>query len=216
MNRLASLVAGLVLFAVPARAWADDPSARSAPWQTATTITAVAAMGSQVLMPRVFFSDPNVTVGWKARWHVSVLAPAMTLTALAFLNESAVKGGSRLLSPGVQREQRGDRKLSRLRLPLLPGVRSLVGVCARDGGLRDRHAEVERRPTERGGVRGRCGAASRSCRADRRRSGGGKLGRPRSGSSFERGGPGVRSRHGDRVSLLARPECPYGSGLICW
>ena len=29
-------------------------------------------------MPRVFYADPEVTVGWKARWHVSVLAPIVT------------------------------------------------------------------------------------------------------------------------------------------
>jgi hypothetical protein len=43
-------------------------------------------------MPRIFYSDPESTVGWKARWHVSQLAPVMTLTALALANEYALKG----------------------------------------------------------------------------------------------------------------------------
>ena len=60
----------------------------------------VASAGTQLLMPRVFYSDPEVTVGWKARWHVSVLAPVMTLTALAVLNEHALKDSFEGFRPG--------------------------------------------------------------------------------------------------------------------
>lgn len=42
-------------------------------------------------MPRVFYSSPEATVGWKARWHLSALAPTMTHAALGFLNEAALK-----------------------------------------------------------------------------------------------------------------------------
>lgn len=90
----------LVLPAVLAGAFASsDASAqavspvpeRSVPWETVTGITMGAAAATQLLMPRIFYSDPEVTVGWKARWHVSVLAPVMTLTGLVLLNEGALK-----------------------------------------------------------------------------------------------------------------------------
>jgi len=81
------------------RAAADEPT-RSIPWQTVTSVTAVSAMATQVLMPRIFYSDPETTVGWKARWHVSVLAPTMTLTALTLLNEYALKSAIATPRPG--------------------------------------------------------------------------------------------------------------------
>lgn len=53
-------------------------------------------------MPRVFYSDPEVTVGWKARWHVSVLAPSMTLAALSLANEQWFKEGFESPRPGCE------------------------------------------------------------------------------------------------------------------
>jgi hypothetical protein len=61
----------------------------------------------QLIVPRVFYSDPEVVVGWKARWHVSVLAPTMTIAAIALLNESWLKdriGGYR---PGCDEATQG-------------------------------------------------------------------------------------------------------------
>ena len=73
---------------------------RDSTWDTVTTVTMLAGAGSQLLMPRIFYSDPEVTVGWKARWHVSVLAPVMTMTALAALNEYSLKGAFQGQRPG--------------------------------------------------------------------------------------------------------------------
>jgi hypothetical protein len=78
------------LYAPGARAQSDRPE-RDSGWKTATTITALSAGGIALLMPRVFYSDPQVTVGWKARYHVSVLAPVMTFTALTLANEVFLK-----------------------------------------------------------------------------------------------------------------------------
>jgi len=91
-----------VAFARPAAAQERDEG-----WQTATTITMLGAAGTQLLMPRIFYSDPEVTVGWKARWHVSVLAPVMTLTALAVLNEHALKDGFEGHRPGCNEMTQG-------------------------------------------------------------------------------------------------------------
>src|SRR6187402_2042184 len=88
--KLAALGAALTasLATAPAHAQAVE---RSESWETATNILTISSIGVQLLMPRVFYSDPEVTVGWKARWHVSVLAPSMTLFALSMANEAYLK-----------------------------------------------------------------------------------------------------------------------------
>ncbi|HEX7668076.1 MAG TPA: hypothetical protein VF395_00765 [Polyangiaceae bacterium] len=86
-------------FLVTAPAAAADLS-RDDGWNRATNILAVSAGAVEVLMPRVFYSDPEVTVGWKARWHLSVLAPAMTLATFTLLNEEFFKGAFKGRLPG--------------------------------------------------------------------------------------------------------------------
>jgi hypothetical protein len=68
-----------------------EPS-RDATWNTATNALAVSSLAVEALVPRVFFSDPEVTAGWKARWHVSALAPLMLLSTLSLANEVSLKG----------------------------------------------------------------------------------------------------------------------------
>jgi hypothetical protein len=69
-------------------------------WGVATTVTMGAAGAIELLMPRIFYSDPESTVGWKARWHVSQLAPVMTLTVLTLTNELLLKGAIKDARPG--------------------------------------------------------------------------------------------------------------------
>jgi hypothetical protein len=84
------------------------PPARSDGWNTATNILAVSSLALQAVLPRVFLSDPEVTSGWKARWHMSVLAPVMTLTTLAFLNEQVLKSGFGASQPGCTSDTQGQ------------------------------------------------------------------------------------------------------------
>ena len=96
-----TLLVGLALLvATPASAQVSPVPNRDATWETVTGITMLASVGTQLFMPRVFYSDPEVTVGWKARWHVSVLAPVMTLTAIAAANEFALKDALKSQRPG--------------------------------------------------------------------------------------------------------------------
>lgn len=92
-TRLALLVmTALLAFGSEANAQPVSPVPnRDVPWQTVTGITLGVSAATQLLMPRVFYSDPEVTVGWKARWHVSALAPVMTLSMLTAINEVALK-----------------------------------------------------------------------------------------------------------------------------
>lgn len=57
-------------------------------------------MAVELILPRVFYSDPEVTTGWKARWHVSALAPIMTLATLALFNEVTLKSAFAGARPG--------------------------------------------------------------------------------------------------------------------
>jgi hypothetical protein len=103
MLKLASLVAvlfALVFSARPASAQVSPEPKRSDAWGTVTTVTMVAGGATEILVPRIFYADPEVTVGWKARWHVSVLAPVMTLTGATLLNEFALKKAIKSFRPG--------------------------------------------------------------------------------------------------------------------
>ncbi|HEY3816647.1 MAG TPA: hypothetical protein VGL81_05725 [Polyangiaceae bacterium] len=84
----------------PAGAQTSPPPNRDQGWGTATAVTVGAAGAVELLMPRIFYSDPESTVGWKARWHVSQLAPVMTLTVLTLANEYALKGAIKSFRPG--------------------------------------------------------------------------------------------------------------------
>ena len=90
MRRWLALSTLLGTLAIGADATAQPVSPvpkRDVAWQTITGITLGVGAASQLLMPRIFYADPEVTVGWKARWHVSALAPVMTLSMIAVLNE---------------------------------------------------------------------------------------------------------------------------------
>lgn len=104
---LAGAASVFVSLLAPAADAQEGPPTRSEGWKDATTITALSALGVQLLMPRVFYSDPEVTVGWKARWHVSVLAPSMTLAAIALLNEQVLKEEIGGYQPGCSDENFG-------------------------------------------------------------------------------------------------------------
>jgi hypothetical protein len=106
MKRLLVIFAVLAVTAHASLASADSQD-RSSSWQTVTSITTVAAMTTQVFMPRLFYADPETTVGWKARWHVSALAPTMTLTALTLFNEYALKDAIGSYRPGCDQTNQG-------------------------------------------------------------------------------------------------------------
>ena len=66
--------------------------ARDTNWETVSDAMLGVGVASVALMPRVYYSSPDATVGWKARYHVSVLAPAMTLTGLTLLVDGPIRG----------------------------------------------------------------------------------------------------------------------------
>ncbi len=101
------LVCAVLLVSAKASAQVSPVPNRDKTWETVTGITMVAGASTALLMPRVFYSDPEVTVGWKARWHVSVLAPVMTMTAITALNEFALKNAFQNPRPGCDATNQG-------------------------------------------------------------------------------------------------------------
>jgi len=98
----AALTAAMSI-ASPARAQtAPGPIVRSDAWNDATTIMALSALGLELVMPRIFYADPEVTAGWKARWHLSALAPIMTLATLTLVNEHHLKNSFESPRPGCE------------------------------------------------------------------------------------------------------------------
>jgi hypothetical protein len=99
------LLATLVSISQPAIA--QTPPERDSNWGAVSTVSLLVGAGTELFMPRVFYADPEVTVGWKARWHVSVLAPSMTLFALAALNEYGLKDAFEGYRPGCDSATQG-------------------------------------------------------------------------------------------------------------
>lgn len=213
---LVSLV-GLVVTLAPAPAAAQSAAPeRDQGWDDATTVLAVSAMGLQVVMPRVFYSDPEVTVGWKARWHLSVLAPAMTLTSVAYLNEAVLKDAFSGYRPGCSEETQGGPGCGSYAMLSTPTFVSfsafgqglgtfLVDTFKWSGGRFNFGAFAGN--TAVPGILSVVTAAGRTA-GDWEQS----------GQVWGTAGIGLLTGlgMGTLYSLAQRPECGYSGSLICW
>ena len=74
-------------------------------WDLVSNLTMVLGASVVTLTPRIYYNDPEATVGWKGRWHVSVLAPAMTMTALTLLVDIPIRGAVASTRPGCGVDQ---------------------------------------------------------------------------------------------------------------
>lgn len=65
-------------------------------WDLVSNVMMSLGVASVTLTPRVYYSSPDATVGWKARWHISSLAPVMSMVGLTLLVDGpfhdAIKG----------------------------------------------------------------------------------------------------------------------------
>jgi len=73
---------------------------RDANWDAVSQISMVIGVTTVSLMPRVYYSSPDATVGWKARWHISQLAPVMTYTAVTLFVDGPIKDAIESPRPG--------------------------------------------------------------------------------------------------------------------
>lgn len=78
---------------------------RDSGWGTVSDVGLIVAAAAPTLMPRVYYSDPDATVGWKGRWHFSVFAPAMTMTALTLLVDIPIKNAFESTRPGCDLDE---------------------------------------------------------------------------------------------------------------
>lgn len=74
-------------------------------WNIVSNVTMVVGAATVTLMPRIYYNDPEATVGWKGRWHVSVLAPAMTMTALTLMVDLPIRNAIKSPRPGCTIDQ---------------------------------------------------------------------------------------------------------------
>lgn len=206
----------LLLKAAPAQAQMTTPPERSAAWNDATKALALSAVGVQLLMPRVFYSDPEVTVGWKARWHLSVLAPSMTLVTIALLNEQVLKDEFQGFRPGCDEGNRGAAGCETFGMLSTP---SLMAASAFGQGLGIFLVDTSKWSGGRLNVGAFAGnvavpgiltvitAVGRT--AGNWEDGGQVWGSAGIGAAL---GLGL----GALYAAMQRPECGYGGDLICW
>jgi hypothetical protein len=80
---------------------------RNATWDTVSTVTMALNAGIVTLMPRIYYNDPEATVGWKGRWHVSVLAPALAVVGFTVLVDGPIKKAIASPRPGCGPDNTG-------------------------------------------------------------------------------------------------------------
>lgn len=83
-----------------AQSTVDPIVGRDPDWATVTQVSTIIGASTVFLMPRVYYSDPESTVGWKGRWHFSHFAPMMTMAAATFLVDGPIKNELKLVRPG--------------------------------------------------------------------------------------------------------------------
>lgn len=210
-----AVLIGVALSTAAVTASAQVPS-RDKTWNTVTTITAAAGLGMNVLMPRIFYSDPEATVGWKGRWHVSSLAPTLTLASLGFLNEYVLKDSFKDYRPGCNKANQGGPNCVSYGMM---STQSYMGF----GALGEGTAVFIFDTTKWSDGRFNGGAFA------------GDVGVPLVLSVFTAVGRGVGNYNsakqilvgggaglvtgfltGMTYALMSRPECGYTGSLICW
>jgi hypothetical protein len=216
MKNRVTLIAIVIFVSVSGAASAQSAPERSSAWSTATTITAVGALGTQLLMPRVFYADPEVTVGWKARWHVSVLAPIMTLTSLTLLNEYGLKDGFEGFRPGCDEANQGGPGCETYGMA---STHSFAAFSALGQGTATFLVDTFKWSDGRFNVGAFAGQVFVPLVLST------ITGIGRSSGNFETGGQilaggglGLASGllTGATYALLQRPECGYTGSLVCW
>jgi hypothetical protein len=78
---------------------------RDSNWDAVSTVTMAISVASVSLMPRIYYSSPDATVGWKARWHASSLAPIMTMLALTWIVDEPLRDAIESPRDGCTAEQ---------------------------------------------------------------------------------------------------------------
>ena len=181
------------------------------------------ALGASLvfLMPRVYYSDPESTIGWKGRWHFSVLAPAMTMTALTLFVDIPVKDAIESDRPGCPPAKPGDTGCESFGGPSTHAFASWGATGAGTGIFL---IDTFRYSAGRFNAGGFIGNVALPLTASIVTTIGRGVG-PGGDDPYENGGQiaiggltGFVSglAFGAAYAFLQRPSCGYGNALFCW
>ena len=205
-------------FTGEAHAQTTPPPERSSGWATVSDVSLLLGATSQLAMPRVYYAETETTVGWKARWHASVLASLMTLTAASLTNEYVLKDEFAGYRPGCDETNQGGPGCTSYGAPSTHAFASFSALGHGTGVFL-----VDTLKWNDGRFHG--GAFTGEVAFPFLAAGFTAVGRIAGEPNHEsRGqvlagagmGLGVGLLTGIMYSLMQRPECGYGSGMICW
>ncbi len=214
---LAAALAAIV--AAPRSASAQTPTPapdRDKTWGGVTDALVLTSLGTQLLFPRVYYPHAETTEGWKARWHVSVLAPIMTISTLALVNEQWFKDSVESHRPGCDPTNQGGPNCTSFGGP---STHAFAAASAFGYGgalfLFDTMKWSHGRINAPGLVANVAvpfvlGAVTIAGRSAGDYEDAGQL---TAGATV---GLGFGFLTGMTYALFQRPECGYGAGLICW
>jgi len=200
-----------------ASAQVGPPPLRDRAWKNVTGVAVIVGGATQLLMPRISYTESEVTVGWKARWHISVLAPVMTLTTLALLNEYQLKGAVKGFRPNCDDLNQG---LVEGCLDYgAPSTHTFAAFSALGHGIGVFLIDTTKWSDGRVNVFsviGNIGVPLITSIVTYVGRGVGNWEKP--GQNFVGGitGLGTGFLIGMTYALMQRPECGYTGGLICW
>jgi hypothetical protein len=177
----------------------------------------IVAGASQLLMPRIFYPEPEVTVGWKARWHISVLAPVMTITTLALLNEYQIKDSIKGFRPNCDDSNQGQ--VAGCMDYGMPSTHTFAAFAALGHGAGVFIVDTTKWSDGRvniGSVIGNLGVPLVASVITYVGRGVGNWEKP--SQNFAGAALGLTSGFllGTMYALMQRPECGYSGGIICW
>jgi hypothetical protein len=219
-------VAACLLLAPREAAAQETTIQRNSAWGTVSDVGLILGTSSVFLMPRVYYSDPEATVGWKGRWHVSVLAPALTMVAASVLVEVPIKDAIESPRPdcGVD-ETVASVSGSGCETFASPSTHAFASWGATGTGLGIFLVDTFRYSSGKFNVGGFIGNVAFPLTASVFTSIGRAVDVPGDEQPFENFGqtmagavPGfiLGLGVGAAYAALQRPTCGYGNAIICW
>jgi hypothetical protein len=175
-------------------------------------------VGTQLLMPRIYESDQESTIGSKARWHVSVLAPTMTVVALGLLNEELVRPAIASYRPGCDATNVGGAGCTTFGMPSTHTFLAFASLGQGAGILAVDTLKWSGGKLNAGAIAGDAAVPLIAAVLT-------YIGRTTGTPSYEDGGQALAGGGiglatgllaGIGYALLQRPECGYGEGIVCW
>lgn len=201
-----------------------DPQ-RDENWGTVSDVSLVLGSSAVFLMPRVYYSDPEATVGWKGRWHVSMFAPAMTMIAITTFVEVPIKDAIESPRPGCTVDQtNADVTASNCETWGGPSTHAFASWGTTGAGLGIFLLDTFRYSDGRFNVGGFIGNVAFPLTASIFTTIG-RVVEPGTSMAYEDGGqfvagalPGffIGLGIGAAYAALQRPNCGYGNSIICW